>query len=222
MYDTRVSGVLQERPRRIDKPHRNWVIRGLNAMTTFNDAQKRLWLEMMHLDQKKSDGSEPGCYAGFEILAQRMGWKGQKAERVRRQLKDKGFAVSQDRPGYLNDTWYPTIPVPLPAIPILFPTVEQGVALAKQLDEANLPTSRGTLVGDSPTFSDTTYLPPEGLPYIRTEYRTEPRTEPTEGIQEEEVGREEKKRRDFREVLGRDPTSVEMELCNPHPTGTDG
>ncbi len=158
MNNTTGSEIGQERPRRIDRPHRNWVIRGLNQMATLNDAQKRLWLEMMHLDQLKPDGSEPGCYAGAEILAQRTGWSVQKLERVRRELKAMGLVVNRDRPGYRNDTWYPTIPVPLPFVPIRHPTPEQGIDLARQLDEAVSATKNDTSLGNLPITADTTHL----------------------------------------------------------------
>ncbi len=223
MNDTTRLEVGQARPPRIDAPHRNLVIRSVNGTAILNDAQKRLWLGMLHLDQKKPDGSEPGCYASVEILAQRMCWKVQKAERVRTQLKNKGFLVSANRPGYLNDTWYPILPIPLPETSTLSPSLEQTMAFTKQLDQAKPTPSRGGLIANPTTFPGSDQPPLEGVPLKRTEYRNEPRNEPTTSTQEEEVvGREEKIRRDFREVMHRDPTPSEMRVCGQQPTGTDG
>jgi hypothetical protein len=198
-------------------------------MAKLNDPQKRVWLEMMHLDQLKTDGSEPGCYAGAEILGERLHYSIQTVERARRKLKAKGFLVNKNRPGYRNDTWYPTLPIPLPPIATQHPSLEQIAAFRKQLDEANSGVSGDTSKGNSAISRDSTHLSPVTPPLREPSIRTEPRTEPTEVIQEEEVvGGEEKIRRDFatwkadfREVLGRDPTP-EDGRWGPHLTGTEG
>ena len=226
-----------KRPPRIEKPLRRIVIRGVKSMLTLNPTDKLVYLEILHLDQKQD-----GCYAGAEIVADRCGLGIRKVEDARRILKARGLLQSAHRPGYRSDTWYASLPIPLPGA-ILNPTVEQVHELRGQLDQAaNSPTESRTPTDNSPTklrisvdnLGTESRTPNPNSPtescrsHIKstepsTELSTEPRTEPTEVIQEEVVvGWEEKKRRDFREVLGRDPTSVEMELCNPHPTGTDG
>lgn len=222
MNGTTENGNQQGRPRRIDKPHRNYVFRGINGMWTHNSDTKRVWMEILHLDQLKPDGSEPGCYAGADVLSERLGISKRTVEIARRKLKARGFLVSKERIGYRNNAWYATLPVALPTTPIPHPTPEQGVAFSKQLDEANSGTRRRTPMANSPTRTCTSVgnsPTPTCTPSIRTELttRTEPSTEPTTGIREEEVL--ETFRKKWYDDTGREPTA--QEIVRHAPTGWD-
>ena len=139
-----------KRPPRIEKPLRRIVIRGVKSMLTLNPTDKLVFLEILHLDQRQD-----GCYAGAEGIADRCGLGIRKVEDTRRVLKARGFLESKHRPGYRSDTWFATLPIPLPDS-ILNPTVEQVHELRDQLDQAaNSPTESCTSVENSGTESRT-------------------------------------------------------------------
>ncbi len=176
-------------------------------MTTLNETDKLVWLEIFHLDQ-----TDDGCYLGLADIAERCGITERTAKDSRLRLKRRGFVINRNRVDYLNDTWFATLPIPLPENTPAAPPLDLVRVLRDELDGLHLGT-------------------PELTSLISTEYRTElstePSTEPTEVIQEEEVGREEKKRPDFatwkadwREEMGREPTRDDIEKCAP--TGTEG
>ena len=201
----------ENRPPRIEKALRRLVIRGVKSMVTLNPTDKLVYLEILHLDQKRD-----GCYAGAEIIADRCGQTIRKVEDTRRVLKARGLLASNPRPGYLNHAWFATLPIPLPDA-ISNPTVERVHELRDQLDQAaNLPTeSRTPVVGNSGTesrtsnpHSDTRSRTPFISTEPSTELSTEPRTEPTESIQEEEVLETFKKK--WHSENGREPTAEDI------------
>lgn len=99
--------------------------------TKLNHDKKAVWKENLHLDQKQD-----GCYASAETLAERLGLTKRQVEDYRREWKAHGFLVSKDRPGYRNNAWFATLPIPLPVEPIPLPTVEQVNAFCDQLEQA--------------------------------------------------------------------------------------
>ena len=215
-----------ERPPRITKPHRNLVFRGINGMWTYTSDIKAVYKEILHLDQLKPDGAEPGCYAGAEILSERLGISKRNVEIARRRLKARGFLVSKDRPGHRNDAWYATLPVPLPAAPIYHPTPEQGMTFSKQLDEANSGTRGCTSMANSPTRTCTS-VGNSSTPACRSHIKrtelttsTEPSTEPTTCIREEEgLDILETFKKKWRDENGHEPTRED--IVRFAPTGWD-
>lgn len=217
-----------QRPERIPDARKWQVWRVVKSSRQILSTDKPIYQEIMVMDR-----SNDGCFLGTQGLADRCGLSPRQVKDGRHRLKQAGLLGWRERPGYRSNVWFALFPL---TVPSASPSVEEVAELAAALDFMLKPVSgdgSGTLertsTKDIGTFERTTNTPSGTLErtcHIKsTEPRTEQSTEPTEGIQEEEVGREEKKRPDFatwesdwRDGLGRKPTKYEIERYAPAGT----